>query len=348
MEKFVRFFENLSKRHIDFAVIKLSIFYVLIVMVISVSFSFGIYNISKTELGRGLGKQARVLQDIPLESLPSPIRDFEQMRVDQIEESNKHLSNNLVYFNFSILLLAAISSYFFAKKTLDPIKKAMEAQNRFTADASHELRTPLTAMKSEIEVALRDTKFNTAAAKELLASNLEEISKLEALSSALLKLARSENANLEFGKVDVFESIIESYEKVELLAEKKSIEINFKHPEDAGFLINGDHQSLSELFVILLDNAIKYSPSNSKINIILEKEKDHVVVKIQDHGAGIKACDLPYIFNRFYRADSSRSKETVSGYGLGLSIAKQIVDLHNGTISVTSKPGKGSEFKVIL
>jgi signal transduction histidine kinase len=233
-----------------------------------------------------------------------------------------------------------------ARLTLKPIEEAMETQNRFTADASHELRTPLTAMRTEIEVALRDRELGLNESKKLFESNLEEIGKLESLSSALLKLAKNGDTKLALEKVNLAEIITEAYEKVEREAEKKSIMIDFDANKYGDLEINGDRLSLTELFVILLDNAIKYSSEKSKISINIEKDHDKTIIRVKDHGVGINHSDLPYIFNRFYRADSSRSKEKVSGYGLGLSIAKQIVELHSGNITVVSKPGKGTEFTV--
>ncbi|MFA6963525.1 MAG: HAMP domain-containing sensor histidine kinase [Patescibacteria group bacterium] len=328
----------------DQASLRLSLFYVLIIMMISIGFSVGLFNISSNEIGRGLGKQSRFLQDINMHVL-APNIDLERLRQEQIDESNGNLRTNLIYFNLLILLLSSCASYFFARKTLEPIRESVEAQNRFTADASHELRTPLTALRTEIEVAMRDDKLNLQAAKKLLESNLEEIAKLESLSNALLKLAKNENSKPEIGKVDLSEVVISAYEKVESLANKKSM-IFDNHLQPA--IVRGDRHSLTELFVILLDNAIKYSPNKSKINIDIQIDGNFVLVGIKDRGLGIKASDLPYIFNRFYRADNSRSKESVAGYGLGLSIAKQIADLHGGNLSATSKPGKGSEFIVKL
>lgn len=333
---------HLKKKHIDFAVIKLSLFYVLILMTISIAFSISFYNISTNEIGRGLGRQSRAIGMMGSD----PIFDqIEQIRNDQMQESQNHITLNLIYFNLLILLISSLSSYFFAKKTLEPIEKAMEEQNRFTADASHELRTPLTAMKTEIEVALRDRKLNFAESKKLLESNLEEIEKLESLSNALLKLAKNDSSKLTLDTINLEETIIAAYERIESLADSKSIEFENKL---FAVELKGDYSSLVELFVILLDNAVKYSPSNSKVEIQMERQDNILTTKIKDRGVGVKASDLPYIFNRFYRADSSRNKEKISGYGLGLSIAKQIVDLHNGSITATSKAGQGSEFIVKL
>lgn len=325
------------------ATFKLTIFYILIAMIISIAFSIAIYNISAKELENGFNRQAGALRNIPMRELfDNSANDLNNIRLQQISESNNRLRENLIWFNLLVLLLSSTAGYFLARKTLEPIEEAVESQSRFTADASHELRTPITAMKTEIEVSLRDKKLNLDSAKKLLESNLEETSKLESLSNALLKLARyQEEVQKTFHKVNLSDIVIGAYEKIASLADNKSIEFE-NELEDISIL--GDKESLTELFVILLDNAIKYSPKKSTINISINKTDGHVLVKITDHGIGIKASDLPHIFDRFYRADHSRNKEKVSGYGLGLSIAKNIVDLHDGTISVNSKPGKGSEF----
>lgn len=329
--------------HFHSATLKLTLFYVLIAMVISISFSVAIYNISSKELGRGLGRQTGLMRDLPMERFQGGlVPNFEEWRVQQLDESNGRLRNNLIYFNILILLLSSGAGYFLARKTLRPIEEAVQAQNYFTADASHELRTPLTAIKTEIEVAMRDKKLNLNQAKTLLKSNLEEIDKLESLSNALLKLSQYQNeSKAGFEKISLPEVAVEASQKIQTLAEEKNISFN-NDLNDAS--ISGDRQSLVELFVILMDNAIKYSPKKSTIAIKITKTDSYVFATIKDHGIGIKASDLPYIFNRFYRADESRSKRKISGYGLGLSIAKRIVMLHNGKISVTSKPGRGSEF----
>ena len=329
------------------AYLKLTLFYVLIVMIISVSFSVALYQISSLELGRGLGRQAKILCEPPTDNHAlAPVEAFEKIRLEQLAESGSHLKLNLAYFNLLILVLSSGLSYFLARRTLKPIEEMVEAQNRFTADASHELKTPLTAMRTEIEVNLRDKKSTLAETKKLLASNLEEIGKLESLSNALLKLAKNQqDLKFSFKKVSMAEIVVEAYEKVAGLADKKSIRFKNKFENIS---VSGERQSLVELFVILLDNAIKYSPPKSKISIAIGKKDKSAVIKVADSGVGIKASELPYIFNRFYRADASRSKERIDGYGLGLSIAKSIVELHSGEISAASSQGKGSEFRVKL
>jgi len=315
--------------------------------VISIAFSVVLYQVSSRELNRGLGRQGEVLRNLPPpEFIPQSRIAIENTRIAQLEESNNHLRTNLIYFNILIFLVSGGLSYFLARRTLKPIEEMVDIQNRFTADASHELRTPLTAMKTEIEVGLRDKNFNTSDAKKILGSNLEEIGKLETLSNELLTLATYQDiSELPFEKVNLKEVVDETLDKVVSLAKNKGIKFD-SVLVDVKTSVN--KQSLVVLVAILLENAIKYSFRNSKIAIATEIRDKHVYIKVQDWGIGIKETDLPFIFNRFYRADISRSKEVMEGYGLGLSIAKKIVEKHHGKIEVESKPDHGSTFTVVL
>ena len=337
--------KNEHKLKFNAAYLRLTAFYVLIVLAISISFSVVIFNISSNELNRGLVRQDRFIMGMSSQMIPnSNLQDLEQIRSDQIAESNSRLSLNLLYFNLFILVASSFLSYYLARKTLAPVEEAVAEQNRFTADASHELRTPLAALRSEIEVGLRDKKLDLKSSKQLLESNLEEIGKLESLSNALLKLSRySDDKDMELEKVELEETIVRAYEKVEHAAIAKNIEFKNKISE---CMVYGQHDQLVELFVILFDNAIKYSPENSKVSVTSEYQGKELVVSVRDRGVGIKASDLPFIFNRFYRADSSRSKDKIPGYGLGLSIAKRICEINHCEISAESKAGQGSEFIV--
>jgi len=329
------------------AVIKLTAFYVLIVMVISVCFSVVLYQLSDNELSRGLTRQGQLFQQFNMPNDDqSPFGYLEQIRINQLTESTSRLRLNLLYFNLMILLISAGLSYWLARRTLQPIEEMIEAQNRFTADASHELRTPITAMKTEVEVGLRDEKLDLENAKDLLGSNLEEIGKLEALAGSLLKLARYDGKNkLELGEVSVREVIMEAFKKIEPQAKRKNIDFDFDLSEAT---IKADRSRLKELIVILLDNAVKYSPSGTKVVIGAKKTDHHAEITVIDQGMGMKQTDLPHIFDRFYRADQSRSKDKTDGYGLGLSIAKQIAESHHGKIAVESVVGHSTTFTVTL
>lgn len=207
------------------------------------------------------------------------------------------------------------------------------------------MRTPLAAIQTEVEVALRDPKLDQTMAVNILRSNLEEVAKLKSLSDGLLRLARENGKTLPIESISLEKIIPEAISQVLASAEAKDITIANSVSDIA---VLGDKQNLVELVVILLDNAIKYSDPKTTIKLSARKHGKYVYLAVTDQGQGIKASDLPHIFDRFYRADSSRSKEKVSGYGLGLSIAKKIVDLHQGTIEAKSTPGKGSTFTVRL
>jgi signal transduction histidine kinase len=246
-----------------------------------------------------------------------------------------------------MLVTGFFVSSILARRSLRPLEEMLSAQSRFTSDAAHELRTPLTAMKTEIEVSLRDKKLSKDEAVEVLESNLEEVQKLETLTSALLRLAKSDekvDKTLwnDYRLIDILEG---AKDRVAKKANDKSIEILLPKSK---VKVNGDADQLLELFVTLFDNALKYSAQKSKVEVKVEKLENKVYASVTDQGVGITEVDLPHIFERFYRADQSRSKTKVGGYGLGLSLAKTIAEAHGGKISVESEYKKGSTFTVEL
>lgn len=329
--------------------LRLTLWYVLIVMVISLTFSAVVYFISFHEIVIYNNHQSLILHTNPaFNGLTAPyrIQDIENTRAQQLEDLKEHLIRNLALTNLIILILSALASYALAKRTLQPIEEMMEIQNRFTADASHELRTPLAAMQLEIEVALRDKKFNVKDAKDLLQSNLEEIEHLKDLSGNLLDLAQFKNSqNLQFNNFNLQEAISSALKKTEKLAYAKNIKIIVKTKDIA---ICGDKTQVTQLLTILLDNAIKYSAPAKRIWLDGEVHRKNITIIVKDEGIGIKKQDLPYIFNRFYQADQARTKGEGNGYGLGLAIAKEIVIRHRGSIEVESEISQGTTFTINL
>ena len=321
--------------------LKLTFWYVLIIMIVSLSFSVLAFRGLEFEMGRGLRIQAFKFVPRPNYDGNHEIMILPREDNDIFEEVKRRVLMRLVLINVGILLFSSLAAYFLSGKTLAPIEEMLEDQKRFVADASHELRTPLTAMKTEIEVGLRDKKVDLTTAKNLLKSNLEEVDKMQFLSNYLLALSRYQNHDVhtEFKKVSVKEMINKALKNVAHLARNKKIKFNTKIDAEN---IHGDLMSLAQLFTIIIDNAVKYSHEVGVINIRAWQENHLVCIEIEDHGMGIKASEIPYIFNRFYRADSSRSKTKIDGFGLGLSIAKSIVDLHHGKIEVKSRAGKGT------
>lgn len=326
------------------ALLRLTVGYLAFIILLSAAFSGVLYRVLVSELNRDFHRRVTTLRDGPLRNLPG-VEEVIALRTGQIEESKDHLRGNLFVMNLVIFLLGGGLAYLLAKRNLMPIEEAHEAQNRFTADASHELRTPLTAIRSEIEVALRDKKLTLASAKGQLRSNLEEVVKLQSLADSLLRLARHERQLEQSTTVAVRNVIGEAVDAVTKPAADRSIRIE-TNLEDAS--VRGDRWSLIELATILLDNAVKYSPSHTVITVAARKDGHDLLLTVHNQGAGIKASDLPHIFDRFYRVDQARSKERVAGYGLGLAIAKQIVEAHGGSIRAESFPGKGTRFLVRL
>jgi two-component system sensor histidine kinase CiaH len=324
------------------AAIKLTTWYIAIIMALSIGCSLALYNVSSNDLENNIRRRLPLSVNELL--TPKDVRSLANLRSKQLGDDLDHLKSNLVYFNILVLIFGGAASYALARRTLEPIEQSLDAQKRFTSDASHELRTPLTAMQAEIEVALRDSKLTKAQAMELLQSNLEEVGKLRRLSDGLLNLAQHKKP-ADIVPTDLKPVIAETLSRVEKLAAAKKITLDNQTKD---LILKADHYSLTELLVILLDNAIKYSPSGKRIEITSSVSGKSGRISIKDQGVGIKATELPHIFDRFYRSDTSRSKTQAEGYGLGLAIAKKIADSLDGSIEVKSAPAKGSTFTIVL
>lgn len=328
--------------------LKLTAWYLLIIMTISLSFSTAIYHVISSELDRIVQVQRARAERRPFmlfsdqPNVPRVILD-----PDIVSETKSHLIIELTIINFLILGTSTLSGFFLAGRTLRPIQNMIDEQNRFITDSSHELRTPLTTLKSGIEVNLRDKKLTITEAKKLLQSNLEEVNNLQVLSDRLIKLAQYQKGDNHFPMVPVSlnEVIAEATRKVSSAAKVKDISVVSGVRTQ---IIRGNREALTELFVILLDNAIKYSPAKKTVHITCQKTDGHLLIKVADQGSGIHPDDIPHLFDRFYRSDKSRTKNAAPGYGLGLSIGKQIVESHHGSIRVESQPDKGSVFTVKL
>lgn len=322
------------------ATIKLTGWYLLILMSISLIFSVAIYQIASNEIGRRLEDVQSGLQSQVDLRFPANF-DFRQLRELQLHQANNNLLIGLAYSNLLILISGGLGCYLLARRTLKPLEEAHEAQSRFTSDASHELRTPLAAMRTELEVALRDPTTTKAEMRELLASNLEEVHKLSRLSHVLLQLSRLDHGNIEQTVLALQDAIQAATARFD----QSRLEVNVP---DKPVRIEANGESIEELITILTDNAYKYSPAGSQIALALTKKASTAVLSITNEGRGIAEQDIDHIFDRFYRADASRTKGDKPGYGLGLSLAKKIVEIHGGEISVASTPDKFTTFSVTL
>lgn len=320
------------------ATIKLTLGYVAILLAISLLFSVIIYSIASSEVGSRIN-----YLEISLNSAYNLDPDrYDTMRDNQVRQAKASLIGALVITNLCILFAGGIGSYYFARRTLHSIEEAHDAQSRFTSDASHELRTPLASMKVELEVALRDPKLSKADSRALLASNLEEVNKLTKLSHTLLQLSRLEDASIDREPVSLNAAI------TTVLARFQSARQRIQYTDTFAINVHANQSHVEELLTIFIDNALKYSPKESPVTLTLVKRKQSSGFTITNSGKGIAPDILPMIFDRFYRSDNSRTSGHTKGYGLGLSLAKKIVTLHGGDLTVSSKPGAHTTFRVLL
>lgn len=330
--------------------LRLTAWYLLIIMCISTAFSFVLYKETMFEVKRFARiQQLRVERQIQHDeiiitpNMPIPEVEIKDMVLVQIIKQRILITLGII--NGAILLIAGGLGYFLAGKTLQPIQEMVEEQNRFVSDASHELKTPLTTLKTVMEVHLREKNTTLSQANTLIRENIEEVNRLQSLTEGLLQISAYEKTNGSFQQEFVsLATVVESaIKKVEVIARAKKIKIESKL--EKGNMLGSAH-ALTDLWVILLDNAIKYSAPNTIVTVEVVKKTRHITAIIKDEGMGIDSKNLPHIFDRFYRADAARKKNGAGGYGLGLSIAKKIVEYHKGKIKVESRLGKGTEVHV--
>jgi len=224
---------------------------------------------------------------------------------------------------------------------LGRIESAVSQIKKFTADASHELRGPLSFVRTVSEVALRNPKIDTES-QQAFKDIVDEVAKAAVLLEDMLTLARADARSTEavLEATDISTLLHESCEHARPIASERGLTLSMMIPENTPALAAADESTLRRLFWILLDNAIKYTPSPGEVAVTLKTAKDAIHITVQDTGVGIPAEDLPFIFNRFYRADPSRSQ--TEGSGLGLAIAKWIAELHSGELAITSEVDKGT------
>jgi heavy metal sensor kinase len=230
---------------------------------------------------------------------------------------------------------------------LQRIETSFKRITQFTADASHDLRTPVSVIRTVAEVSLRRPRTENQYT-EALATILQTSVETTYLLENLLTLARADagTTGMELHLIDLGEHVRKAQERAELLATGKSIDITVQRPGSPVW-VRADSIAIDRLLLILLDNAVKYTPAGGYCGIELVPGSDLAQIVVRDSGIGIPEADLALIFERSYRADQARSRNT-GGAGLGLAIARWITDMHGGTISVESQIGNGSTFRVSL
>ena len=222
-----------------------------------------------------------------------------------------------------------------------------KTRNQFVSNASHELKTPLSTMKILIETILYQDPLDPGMTKEFLNDVNKEIDRLSRIVSDLLTLVNIDSGGMKLNltDLDIYDLMQEQVKRLSPLARENGIELESSARDSLE--VTGDVLKLQQVIYNVIDNAIKYTPRGGEVHCTLTRSGKKAVIRIADTGVGIPQEDLPHIFDRFYRVDKARSRET-GGTGLGLSIVKQIVLLHGGNITAVSTEGKGSTFTIEL
>jgi len=338
--------------------LKLTFFYFGILAVFCLVLTFGVRDISNYELNRNGGAERGIVRqlfqhyytnngDTPALTYPGAPGDqyFINTQQQQANETRDRLNRDLLLFDVTLLCIGAILSYWYAGRTLKPIEEVHEQQKRFTSDASHELRTPLASMRLENEVFLRQKSFNEQDARDQIASNLEEVERLEKLATNLLALSQYEHVeDVKHVPVVIGEIVDEAVTRIRHTKDAEHVKFAV---EVVPAKVDVNRESMVELIAILLDNAVKYGPKDGQVDIVGIFKDDAYTLMVRDHGPGIPDDDLPHIFERMYRGDKARSGR-ISGHGIGLSLAKHIAEVNEATLKAGNAPSGGALFTLTL
>jgi heavy metal sensor kinase len=270
----------------------------------------------------------------------APVRWMaEQAR--SITDKNLHQRLDIGAANQELMMLA--DSF---NELLSRLDRSFETMRRFVADASHELRTPIAVIRGEADVAL-DHDRGPAEYKESLAVIQDEARRLTRLIDDLLNLARADagHVNLHVEEFYVNDVLAECCRSIQAKAGAKKIDLECRCPEDVAY--RGDPELIRRLVLNLLENAIRYTPEGGRVQLSVEDSARELRIQVADTGIGIPPETATHVFERFYRGDQARSRQN-GGFGLGLSIVKWIAESHNGSVELSSEPGLGSTFTVLL
>jgi len=244
------------------------------------------------------------------------------------------------------VVLSGGGGLWLAGRALMPIRDSMETQRRFLSDVSHELRTPIAVIRANNELLLRHTDSTVESNLDQVEAVAEESEHMTRMIDDLLTLARADEGRLQLDQASLdLGSLVEDVTRdMAAVAELHGVQLS---SECSPAAVTGDAGRLRQLALILIDNAIKYTPSGGRVRVVCQREKGRAELSVEDTGPGISVDDQKHVFDRFFRAEKSRSRG-LGGSGLGLAIARRIAEAHDGKISVKSQAGKGSTFMVQL
>ena len=316
------------------AVVRLTAYYTVGVFFILSVFSVLVYNLVVTDLENNLHENTEGVVSI-LEFRDEPL----------LHEVTENLFNILLFSDLILLILTIGVSYTLARKTLMPLRDAYQKQKKFVADAAHELRTPLAVLKAGSELLLQHDR-GVMEYKKFIGESKEETDRLITLSNDLLFLVQNKEGQVDssFSLVSFSDVCVTQCKNIEAYAEQHVVSLD-THIEE-GVMLQGRGSDLSRLILNLIKNAIDYNKPQGTVALTLIKDDSQVLLRVEDTGIGMHEKDVPHIFERFYKADSSRTQKPSGGSGLGLSIVKEIVIRHGGSIQVESILGKGTTFEL--
>lgn len=267
-----------------------------------------------------------------------------------VTDTHKTLGELLATFivvGIVMLIVIFVISLYFANRAIKPIAEVWEKQKQLVADASHELKTPLAIINANSDALLAVQEETIKSQRKWLHYIKAEICRMTKLINDLLYLAKTENTSVRriYSSLDISSIVNNVVLSMEAIAFEK--DIKFSHKVEQDIMVKGDPEQIKQVVMILFDNAIKYTDEKGYINISLKKTKRYIVFSIKNSGKGISKQDLPKLFDRFYRVDPSRTHEN-GGYGLGLSIAKAIIDSLGGRIYAESVENESTTFTFTL
>ena len=285
-----------------------------------------------------------ILTEMNIESVSTNIKYAAVLiNTSQLEQISQNHEQLIVVVMASFWILSLIASLYLARVSVKPLLESMQKQQSFVENASHELRTPLAVLQNRLETLFRKPEATIMESSESIASSLEEVRNMRFLTTNLLNLARRDDGiNPELGEVqpDFFNTTFTNYE---MIASENNRVFHFENRIHRTIIT--DKLLLKQLMTILFDNAVKYTEEEGVIHFVIAATERNLYLSVADDGIGISAADKKKIFDRFYRVDKARTRQK-GGFGLGLSLAKQIVDALKGTISVKDNKPHGTIFEV--
>ncbi len=287
---------------------------------------------SRDDVWRGYARRFRL----------SDGRDYVGVSAADVVELEREYPGLLLAFVLAAVLalgIVGVGGWLLALSSTRPVRDAFQSMRGFMADAAHELRTPVAVVKGHADVALRQPR-EPGEYREILGAIHGEAARLDGILENLLTIARADAGAwpVHFEPLYLDDLLLDVVGNARALGSDKDVTLDVAALEEAP--VRGDRELLRQLLMILLDNAVKFSPAGGRVHVAAHRNDEHISVSVADNGSGIEAAHLPRVFERFFRGDSAHGRGR--GAGLGLSIARWIVEVHHATIAIDSAPGRGT------